>query len=114
MSRVIVMQMAAVVLASVVGGMIAGSRGSISSALGGAACVFPNLLLALHLKSVARRPGAGFLAGFLLGEFVKLALVVALLFVIAREYREVHMPSLLIGLALATQAVFFLGFWKKI
>jgi ATP synthase protein I len=111
MFKVILVQTAAVVLASVVGGMIAGLRGSISSLLGGAVCVLPNLLLALHLKSAARRPG--FLAGFLLGEFVKLMLVVASLLLVVREYRNVHMPSLLIGLALATQAVFFLGFWKK-
>jgi ATP synthase protein I len=114
MFRVILVQAAAVVLASVVGGVIAGFRGSVSSLLGGAACVLPNLLLALHLKSAARRPGAGFLAGFLLGEFVKLTLVVASLWLVVRGYRDVHMPSLLIGLALATQAVFFLGFWKKI
>lgn len=108
----ILVQAAAVVLASVVGGMIAGLRGSISSLLGGAVCVLPNLLLALHLRFAVRRPG--FLAGFLLGELVKLALVVALLLLVVLEYRNVHMPCLLIGLVLATQAVFFLGFWKKI
>jgi ATP synthase protein I len=113
MFRVILLQTAAVIIASVVGGLIAGSRGSISSALGGAACILPNLLLALHLKSAACRPGAGFLVGFLLGEVVKLALIVGLLFVIAREYDDLHMPSLLIGLVFATQVLFFWGFWKK-
>jgi ATP synthase protein I len=112
MFRVILVQMAAVVLASVIGGMIAGPRGSISSMLGGAVCVLPNLLLALHVKASARRPG--FLASFLLGEFFKLTLVVGLLLAVVRGYHDVHMPSLLVGLALATQAVFFLGFWKKI
>jgi ATP synthase protein I len=113
MFRVILLQTAAVILASVVGGLIAGSRGGISSALGGAAYIFPNLLLALHLKLVAHRPGVGFLAGFLFGEVVKLLLIVGLLFVIAREYDDLHAPSLLIGLVFATQALFFWGFWKK-
>ncbi len=76
-------------------------------------CLFPNLFLALYLKFAAVRPGAGFLASFLLGEIFKLALIVGLLFVIAQEYDDLHVPSLLIGLVLATQALFFWGFWKK-
>ncbi|MDR3299413.1 MAG: ATP synthase subunit I, partial [Candidatus Accumulibacter sp.] len=108
----ILLQTAAVLLASVLGGVLAGSRGGISSVLGGAACIFPNLLLALHLKYVVRRPGVSFLIGFLLGEIVKLTLVVGSLLLIVREYGDLHMPSLLIGLVLATQAVFFWGFWK--
>jgi ATP synthase protein I len=113
MFKVIVLQTAAVALASLVGGSIAGLRGGISSALGGAACVLPNLLLALYLRFAARRPGAGFVLGFMVGEAVKLMLVVGLLFAAVRKYEDMHMPSLLIGLALATQALFFLGFWKK-
>ncbi|MDR0440781.1 MAG: ATP synthase subunit I [Candidatus Accumulibacter sp.] len=113
MFRVILLQTAAVMLASLIGGMIAGLRGGISSALGGAVYVLPNLFLALYLKSAARRSGAGFVFGFMFGEAVKLALVLGLLFIAVREYGDVHMPSLLVGLVLATQALFFLGFWKK-
>jgi ATP synthase protein I len=113
MFRVILLQAAAGVFAAVVGGLIAGWRGSISAALGGGACILPNLLLALHLKCVAHRPGAGFLANFLLGEIVKLALIAGSLFVIAREYGDLHVPSLLVGLVFATQVLFFWGFWKK-
>jgi ATP synthase protein I len=113
MFRVILLQTAAALLATVLGGLIAGPRGGVSSALGGAACIVPNLLLALYLRFAARRPGAGFLAGFLLGEAVKLALVAGLLFIAVRKYDDMHMPSLLVGLVLATQALFFGGFWKK-
>ncbi|MDR2614927.1 MAG: ATP synthase subunit I [Candidatus Accumulibacter sp.] len=112
MFRVILLQTAAVVFAIVVGGLIAGGRGGISAALGGAVCVFPNLLLALHLRFAAGRPRGGFLARFMLGEIFKLALIVGSLFIVAREYGDVHMPSLLIGLVLATQVLFFWGFWK--
>ncbi|MDR1709033.1 MAG: ATP synthase subunit I [Candidatus Accumulibacter sp.] len=111
MLRVILLQAAAVVLASVIGGLIAGLRGGISSALGGSVCILPNLLLALYLKFAARRPGAGFLLSV---EFVKLALIAGLLVVIVRGYgNDVHWPSLLIGLVLAIHAAFFWGFWKK-
>ncbi|MDR0378800.1 MAG: ATP synthase subunit I [Candidatus Accumulibacter sp.] len=113
MFKVILVQTVAVALASVLGGLVAGSRGGISSALGGAACVLPNLLLALHLKLAARRSGGGFWVSFMVGEIVKLLLIAGSLFIIARKYDDLHMPSLLIGLVLATQALFFLGFWKK-
>jgi ATP synthase protein I len=114
MFKVILLQTAAVMLATAIGGSIAGSRGGISAALGGAACVLPNLLLALHLRLATGRPGAArFLTRFMLGEIVKLTLVVASLFIIAREYDDVHLPSLLIGLVLATQVLFFWGFLKK-
>ncbi|MDR2787543.1 MAG: ATP synthase subunit I [Candidatus Accumulibacter sp.] len=113
MFRVILLQTVAVALASAVGGLIAGSRGSISSALGGSLCLLPNLLLALHLKLAARRPGAGFLVGFMLGEIIKLMFIVGSLFVIAQKYSDLHMPSLLIGLTFATQVLFFWGLWKK-
>jgi ATP synthase protein I len=113
MFKVILLQTAAIALASLVGGLIAGSRGGISSALGGAVCVLPNLFLALYLGFSARRPGTRFVLGFLFGEAVKLALVVGLLFAVVRKYDDVHMPSLLIGLVLATQVLFFWGFRKK-
>lgn len=111
MFRVILFQGAATVIAAVLGGLIAGGRGIISAVLGGLVCVLPNLLFALRLKVVSKRK-ASFTVNFLLGEFVKLAASVALLVVIAREYAELHWPSLLIGLVLATQAL-FLVFWKK-
>ena len=113
MFRVILLQTAAALLATVLGGLIAGPRGSISSALGGSVCIVPNLLLALYLKSAARRPGAGFVLDFMFGEAVKLALIVGLLFIAVRKYDDMHMPSFLLGLVLATQALFFWGFWKK-
>ena len=70
------------------------------------------LLFALRIKMVAGRRGASFQVNFILGELFKLMLTVGLLVVIARGYPGVHWPSLLIGLALASQAV-FLAFWKK-
>ena len=112
MFRVILLQAAATLVAMLAGGFLAGMRGGISATLGGLACMLPNLLFALRLKSVSGRQGATFMANFLLGELVKLAVTVGLLFVIAKGYADLHWPSLLIGLVLATQAL-FLAFWKK-
>ena len=112
MFRVILLQAAATLVAMLAGGFLAGMRGGVSATLGGLACLLPNLLFALRLKSVSGRQDATFMANFLLGELVKLAVTVGLLFVIAKGYADLHWPSLLIGLVLATQAL-FLAFWKK-
>ena len=45
-------------------------RGALSAALGGAACVLPNLLFALRLQRfVSKRPAASYPLAFLLASF---------------------------------------------
>ena len=83
-----------------------------SALLGGMACVLPNLLFALRLRAVARRPGASYPANFFLGEFVKVLATIGLLVFVVRGYADLHWPSMLIGLGLALQAG-FLAFFKK-
>ena len=112
MFRAILLQAGATVVATVAGGVLAGVNGAISAASGGLICLLPNLLFALRLKAVSGRPGVSFLISFLLGEIVKLAVIVGLLFAVAKEFPGLHWPSALIGLVLATQALFF-AFWKK-
>ena len=112
MFRAILLQVGAVIITAVAAGLLVGVRGSISAVVGGAVCVLPNLLFAWRLKLVANRPRASFPVNFLLGELAKMLVTVALLVVVARVYADVHWPSLLIGLALALQAMLF-ALWKK-
>lgn len=112
MFRAILLQVGAAIITAVVAGLLVGARGGISAALGGAVCVLPNLLFALRLKLVANRPRASFPANFLFGELVKMFVTVGLLVFVARVYADVHWPSLLVGLALALQAMLF-ALWKK-
>ena len=112
MFRAILFQVGAVLVTAVVAGLLVGTRGAVSAALGGVACTLPNFLFALRLKLVANRPGASYPANFFLGEFVKIAATIGLLVFVVREYADLHWPSMLIGLGLALQAG-FLAFWKK-
>ena len=112
MFRAIVLQVVVTVAAAVVAGLLVGMRGVISAAAGGGVCILPNLLFALRLKSVSLRAGRFFAANFLVGELAKVVLTIVLLVAIAKMYTDLHWPSLLIGLVLATQAM-FLAFWKK-
>ena len=112
MFRAILLQLGATIIATLVLGLFAGTRGAISAALGGAVCALPNLLFALRLKSVLSRPDASYPANFFLGELVKVAATIGLLVFVVSEYADLHWPSMLIGLGLALQAG-FLAFWKK-
>lgn len=112
MFRAIYLQIGATLIVAILAGMLAEARGAVSAALGGVACILPNLLFALRLNSVARRPGANYAANFFLGEFVKIAATIGLLAIAMKAYADLHWPSLLIGLVVALQAG-FLAFWKK-
>ena len=112
MFRAILLQVIATLIITIAAEFLVGTRGAVSAALGGAACVLPNFLFALRLSAVAKRPGASYPANFFLGEFVKVAATVVILVFVVREYTDLHWPSMLIGLGLALQAG-FLAFFKK-
>jgi len=83
-----------------------GLHGAVSAGLGGAAIVIPNLLFALSLWAAARS-GRASAAGFLVGEFIKVAATLALLVIVAGAYRDLHWLALLAGLILALKANLF-------
>jgi len=113
MIKAIYLQIGATVIAVLILGMVAGTRGAISASLGGIACILPNALFALRLRAVAKRAGAGsHVANFFVGEFIKVAATIGLLAVAIRLYPDMHWPGLLLGMAVALQASFF-AFWKK-
>ena len=112
MFRAILLQVGVVIITAIAAGLLVGLRGLVSAVLGGVACVLPNLLFAIRLKLVANRPAASFAANFLLGELAKILATIGLLFLFVRGYADLHWPSLLIGLALALQAM-FLAIWKR-
>jgi ATP synthase protein I len=112
MFRAVFLQVVITISTAIVAGLVVGKQGAVSAALGGCVCVLPNFLFALRLKVVAGRPGVSYPANFFLGEFIKIALIIGLLYFVVREYADLHWPSLLIGMGLALQAG-FLAFWKK-
>lgn len=91
MLKVLWLQAGAVLLATLLAGLLAGRSGALSALAGGAAYFLPNLLFVLRL---ARGAGA---VGFIVGEAVKLTGVVALL-VVLPHLIEVNWPALIAGL----------------
>ena len=113
MLRGLILQLVAMTAAIVSCGFFVGTRGGISAALGGLTCTLPNLLLGWRIKITPVQRAGRFIAGFFLAEIIKLVIIFCSLLVIAKEYDDLHWPSLLIGLVFATYALLFLVFWKK-
>lgn len=76
-------------------------------ALGGAAAIIPNGLLALRLTFHRGRPPESYPVVFFLGEFVKIGLTVGLLAWIIKSVDGIRWLPLLIGLILALKVPLF-------
>ncbi len=88
--------------------VIGGHRAAVSSLLGGLACALPNGLFALNLawlghgsESRAVQGGSerekAFALALLIGEFLKVALTIGLLVLIARTIQDVVWPALIVA-----------------
>lgn len=112
MYRAIILQFGAALITALGAGAIVGKRGLFSVGIAAVAAIIPNLLFAIRLTMVNRRPGASYAANFFLGEFLKIAATIGILAIAITGYPEMHWPSLLIGLAVVLHAG-FIAFWKK-
>lgn len=104
MFRVVFLQIGVTLIAAAIAGLLAGPHGALSAALGGAACFLPNLLFALRLRALSRKRGTFYPAAFFVGEFIKIALTIALLATATTLYRDIHWLSLLVGMVVALKA----------
>lgn len=107
MFKAVSLQVGATLLAVVLAAWFSGARGAVSAALGGAACFLPNLLFALRLHLVSKRPDASYATAFFAGELIKLAATVGFLAAVLLLLEDVQLLALFAGLILALKANFF-------
>ena len=110
MLRVIFLQLATTVVAGLVAGLLGGSPALISALLGGLCCVIPNSLFALRLFASAQKPGGANPMSFFIGEFIKIALTVTLLGVVAWLYHGLNWLALIVGFIVALKSYIILLF----
>jgi ATP synthase protein I len=108
MLQIVLLQLAATVVASLIAGLIGGVPASLSALLGGLCCVVPNSLLALRLYVNAQKAGAANPMSFLIGEFIKVALTIALLGAVAWLYRDLNWLALIAGFIVALKSYMIL------
>ena len=75
--------------------------------VGGAVCVVPSALFAFKLSRAALRSGQAFGIALILGELIKIVLVVALFALAYARFGGVHAAALLFGFIAAIQGYFF-------
>lgn len=108
MAKAVYLQTALTLVVAGLAAILGGKNAALSVALGGLACVLPNALFAARLFADSRRLGGATFHGLFIGELVKLAATVVLFFLIARVYRDVNWPALIVGI-IAAQS-YFLAF----
>lgn len=110
MLRVVLLQLATTVVAGVIAGLLGGTSALLSALLGGLCCVIPNGLFALRLFANAQKPGGANPMSFFIGEFIKIALTVALLGAVAWLYHDLNWLALIAGFIVALKSYIILLF----
>jgi len=117
MLKVSILQSSISLLIAVIAFAFFGVHAGISAALGGLACVLPNAVIAAYLAvrqaSSRHQPGQVSITTFMVGEFVKLALTVTLLFAVAMQYRHLNWLALLVGFIAALKSYLFLFLFDR-
>ena len=110
MLRLVLLQLATTVIAGIVAGLIGGMPALFSALLGGLCCVIPNGLFALRLFANAQKAEGANPMSFFIGEFIKIALTVALLGATAWLYRDLNWLALIAGFVVALKSYIILLF----
>jgi ATP synthase protein I len=110
MLRFVLLQLVTTLVVGAIAGLIGGWPALFSAVLGGLCCVVPNALFALRLFASVRKPEGANPMSFFIGEFIKIALTVALLFAVAMLYRELNWLALIAGFIVALKSYIILLF----
>jgi ATP synthase protein I len=110
MRRLVFLQFMTTFAAAAIAGWIAGWPAAFSTLLGGLSCVVPNALFAMRLFFNARKGGQANPMSFFIGEFIKIALTVALLAATAWLYRDLNWLALIAGFIVALKSYFIILF----
>ena len=113
MVRIVSLQLMATVVAGIIAALLGGWSAMWSAVLGGLCCVVPNGLFALRLFANAKRLSGANPMTFFIGEFIKIALTVALLGAIAWLYRDLNWLALICGFIVALKSYIILLFRQK-
>ncbi|TFW28190.1 ATP synthase subunit I [Massilia arenosa] len=110
MLRIVSLQLIATVVAGAIAALLGGWAAMVSAVLGGLCCVVPNGLFALRLFANAQRLGQANPMSFFIGEFIKIAMTLALLFAIAKLYPDLNWLALIAGFIVALKSYIILLF----
>jgi ATP synthase protein I len=105
-------QLVATVVLTLLGGLLAGAHGALSAALGGAVSIFAGGASAFVAAVGDARSALGVVGGALRAEFVKIALIVGLLWLVLETYEQVVMLAFF-ATFFATVLIFAMAFFVR-
>jgi ATP synthase protein I len=105
MLKVVLLQVAVLVLAAAIAGFWIGERGAVSALIGGGAYLIPNLLFVLRLEFAALA-GRASVVTFAVGELLKVTATIVTLVVVSR-WVDLNWLAMLGGLFAVLQANLF-------
>lgn len=110
MRRLVILQLITTLITAAIAGLIGGVPALWSALLGGLCCVVPNALFALRLFANAQKIAGADPMSFFIGEFIKIALTLALLGAIGWLYHDLNWLALIVGLIVALKSYILLLF----
>ena len=113
MLRTVSLQIVLVIVVAALGSLYWGAPGARDILLGGLACAVPNVLFARLLTRAGKQSSQAFVAAFLLGEFLKLALTLFCLMAIVRWLTPAHWEALLLGIITALHAPWLMALSQR-
>ena len=105
-------QLIATAALALIAGLLAGSHGAVSAALGGAVSIFAGLASAVVATLGRAKSAEGALLAVLRAEAVKIGLIVALLWLVLANYRDVAV-LVFISSFLVTVVIFAMAFFVR-
>lgn len=105
-ARILILQAALAALAAIIATILWDLSAGGWALAGGAVCVVPSALFAFGLSRAAKRPGGAFGVALVLGELVKVVLVMALFALAYTRFGGVNAAALLLGFVAAIQGYF--------
>lgn len=105
-ARVLILQAVLAGLAAVIATIFWDLSAGVWALAGGAVCVAPSAVFAFRLSRAAKRSAQAFGVAFVLGELVKVVLVVALFVFAYSRFGGVNAAALLFGFIAAIQGYF--------
>ena len=101
------LQFAALLVLAPIAGLVFGLESAVSLGLGAAVVIIPNVLFALRLAMNRGRSPDSYPVVFLIGEFVKIGLTVAMLVMVVRWVEPIRWLALLTGLIVTLKMPLF-------
>jgi len=113
MARVVLLQIAAALIVAVLAAVFGNVSQALSALFGGLCCALPNAFFALRLIMGTKKPGGANPMTFFIGEFIKIALTIALMAAVVYWYRDVNWPAFLIAFIVVLKSYFILLFRQR-